>query len=225
MLLLSMDQSAARGSAALLRDGELLSDAAWTSSWNDNQGLFAGVSSMLREAGVMPGEIEVFAVGVGPGSFSGNRIALAAARAFALPGGKPVFGISSGEAIACEVLDETGRDAAVVVGDARRSRFWHGLFGPGRPLPARCAAWALASAGELRAAIPGGAVVASPDWDRLSCSLPGLVPADALLVDEPRFPSAARLGVLAFHKMLRGIPSEPLAPIYLHPAVQPRDPA
>jgi len=222
MILLALDQSTMRGSAALMRDRELLREKTWGLTWSNNQLLFGAVSEMLAESSIQPDGIDVFATGVGPGSFSGNRISLAAARAFALPGNKNVFAVSSGEVIACDILAETRAKEAVIIGDARRDRFWYGIFEQGELAPVMKQGWTLATRDELRAAISAGAAVASPDWDRLAGVLPDLVPADGTLIRAQRFPNARQLGLLAYEKFNRSIQTEPLSPIYLHPPVQPR---
>ena len=92
------------------------------------QQTFPVLRELLQSTGVAAGRVELYAAGLGPGVFSGLRIALAAARAMALPGGTAVRGVSSGEALALEQFEQGVRPPLAVVGDARRERLWLALF-------------------------------------------------------------------------------------------------
>ncbi len=62
--------------------------------------LFALLAGVLDEAGVDLGAVDRIAVTVGPGSFTGIRVALAAARGLGLATGRPVVGVGTLEALA-----------------------------------------------------------------------------------------------------------------------------
>lgn len=221
MITLSIEQSSARGSLALLRGEKVLSERSWEATWRQTQQLFALLPEMLSEALIQPRDIDVFAPGLGPGSFAGCRVAVAAACAFAVPDGRPVFGISSGEALAYDVFAETNAATVVVVGDARRQHVWQGHFARGDLWPIMTQPWALQPMDRLAEVLPGTSVIVSPDWDRLADQLKQACPPGSTLLEASRLPVAGTLGLLAYRKVRSGQLSEPLSPIYLHPAIRP----
>src|SRR5439155_10793463 len=76
--------------------------------------VLADADELLRAAGTAPAELDLLVVGIGPGSFTGIRIGLAAARGLALALDVPVAGVSTLAALAA------GAPGAVPVIDARR---------------------------------------------------------------------------------------------------------
>jgi len=88
---------------------------------------FALIESVLREAKLERGQIDVLAVGLGPGSYTGIRIALALAQGWQLasPGrGLKLIGISSAECLAAQAHADAIRGQVNVVVDAQRSEFY-----------------------------------------------------------------------------------------------------
>ncbi|GGD44854.1 tRNA (adenosine(37)-N6)-threonylcarbamoyltransferase complex dimerization subunit type 1 TsaB [Microbacterium faecale] len=78
------------------------------------------IEQALAEANVTPADITHVAAGMGPGPFTGLRIGIAAARAFAIGRGIPVVPVASHDAAALAVLDEDPSALFVIVTDARR---------------------------------------------------------------------------------------------------------
>jgi len=223
MLILSMDQSAATGSAAILDDQRLVAERHWAETRFSRQQLFPGLKAMLNDAGLEPGAIQLYVVGVGPGSYSGLRVALAAAMAMALPGKIPVYGITSAEGIAWQAAEVAHVAQVRIVGDARRDQWWTRCFRRLDAYMSPVADWALV---HPRAFQAGAAeAVATPDWARIGARLPAAVPRAITLIARAFLPDAATLGRLAIARMAQGVASEPLRPIYLHPAVhrKPKD--
>ena len=109
MLILAFDTATDRATSALVADGEVLGERVSRAST-----LLEDVDALLRRAGAHATEIEALAVGIGPGSFTGTRIGLAAARGLALALGIPAAGVSTLDALAA------GAPGARAVIDARR---------------------------------------------------------------------------------------------------------
>jgi tRNA threonylcarbamoyladenosine biosynthesis protein TsaB len=131
MITLALDTSTPRGSVALLRDDETLAEQTFARQ-RSGDGLFDAIAATC--SGIVP---ELIAVGLGPGSFTGIRAGIAAARGLALPRRTPIKGVSSFDALALTALPLMPADATVlcVLADARRGEWYSGLYGrDGKPL-------------------------------------------------------------------------------------------
>ncbi len=161
----------------------------------------AMAQAALSEAGIMPAQLAMVAVTIGPGSFTGIRAALSLAHGIALAAGVPVVGVTVGEALAAP---DSGRLQWVAV-DTRRGRVFlehgggvatvalHALPDPLGPVSlAGDAAIAVASRLAARGAdvlllparMPTPAGVAAAARRRVSAG-PDLRPAQPLYVDPP----------------------------------------
>jgi tRNA threonylcarbamoyladenosine biosynthesis protein TsaB len=95
LLILAFDTATSVASAALVRDGQVLGERA-----SRAVEVLAGADELLREAGVERSALEGLVVGTGPGSFTGLRLGLAAARGLAFALDVPVAGVSTLDALA-----------------------------------------------------------------------------------------------------------------------------
>ncbi|MBO5317245.1 MAG: tRNA (adenosine(37)-N6)-threonylcarbamoyltransferase complex dimerization subunit type 1 TsaB [Oscillospiraceae bacterium] len=126
MLLLAFETSAKAGSVALYRDGCLLAEAYENTGLTHSQTLMTMAEAMLKNSGFTPQQVEAVAVAAGPGSFTGVRIGVAAAKGFAWGGELPCYGVSTLEAMALGF--GTWEGTVVCVMDARRNQVYNALF-------------------------------------------------------------------------------------------------
>lgn len=219
MRILALEQSTGRCSVAVGDESGIVAHRHWVEDRSQNQKVFGFVDEAMGDAGFGLETVECFSVGLGPGSFSGLRIALSAVQGMALPGRRAVMGISSAEVLAEDHMASRGAEPVLVVGDARRGRFWYGRFDPGggQALPAE--RFHLSGPDEIGEAAREAAWVVTPEWDRIGESLQRIVGSVSRLVTESCTADARTLCTLARRRMKEGVPSEPLTPIYLHPPV------
>jgi tRNA threonylcarbamoyladenosine biosynthesis protein TsaB len=116
MLTLAFDTATAVATSALVDGEEVLGERV-----SRAQTLLEDVDALLRQAGAHPSELDRFAVGIGPGSFTGVRIGLAVARGLALSLDLPGSGVSTlaalsaGASNALPVIDAKRREVFTVV--------------------------------------------------------------------------------------------------------------
>ena len=82
----------------------------------------------LDEAGIEREAVEVIAIGIGPGSYTGIRIALATAQGWQLGTGVKTIGVSSVDCLAEQARREGLRGRVHVVVDAQRGEFYHTVY-------------------------------------------------------------------------------------------------
>jgi tRNA threonylcarbamoyladenosine biosynthesis protein TsaB len=188
MLTLAFDTATGAATVALVRDADVIGERTGRASE-----VLAEADELLLEAEVEVGDLDLLAVGVGPGSFTGVRIGLAAARGVGLAVDVPVAGVSTLEALSA------GSPGSVPVIDARRGELFTVVSGRVRCLPP-----AALEVGEGRTYVGDGAVRYRAEIERRG----GVVPPDGSELHLPR----AR-----FHALLAGAggPAELVEPVYL----------
>ena len=122
MIIFAVDSSSAAGSAAVLKDGELLYEAYANEGLTHSETLLVRCDEAFQYSGVLPSQVDVYAVTAGPGSFTGLRIGMGLVKGLAFPGNKPCAAVSTFDALA-EAVKDCGRDVLAVV-DARQKRVY-----------------------------------------------------------------------------------------------------
>lgn len=125
MLVLGIDTTARRGGVALVSDGETLASRSVEAPKGFGDVLYPLIAELLAEAGVELAAVDLFAAASGPGSFTGVRVGLTAAKALAEALGKPALAVSNLEALAAAA----DRRPCAVVSDARRGEVYGAVFG------------------------------------------------------------------------------------------------
>ena len=99
-LILAIETATRAGSVALARGRETLCSVVGDATASHSNDLISSVEKTLGDAGVKLRDVDLFAVAVGPGSFTGLRIGLATVKSFAVCTGKRCAGVSTLAAIA-----------------------------------------------------------------------------------------------------------------------------
>lgn len=221
MRVLAIDTALEACSAAVLdtEQAAILSSETQIMVRGHAEALMPLIASVMSQAALGFGDIDRIAVTTGPGSFTGLRVGIAAARGFGLAASRPVVGITTLAALAAPYIaaDDTAPIASAI--DARHHHVYLQLFGSGgrtlippRIVPLREAAHAaMAASARL---VGSGASMIMREWTQ---------PDQPPLVDERRAPDidwVARLGAAADQEQ-----SAP-KPLYLRaPDAQPQSAA
>ncbi len=126
MLILAFESSAKAASAALVRDGRLVSQSLQISGLTHSRTLLPMAEDLLKNCETAIGDVDVFAVAHGPGSFTGVRIGVSTVKGLAWAADKPCVGVSTLEAMAWHGLAAGGTVCPVM--DARRQQVYNALF-------------------------------------------------------------------------------------------------
>ena len=126
MKILALESSAKAASVAYIKDGELMAQYYQASGLTHSRTLLSMTEDMLKSLDMKVTDMDGIAVAKGPGSFTGIRIGVAAAKGLAWGADKPICGVSTLEAMAHHCCDE--RYIICPVMDARRSEVYNGLF-------------------------------------------------------------------------------------------------
>jgi tRNA threonylcarbamoyladenosine biosynthesis protein TsaB len=216
--ILALDTSTPRAAVAIATAAGAVHTARPDPEARHGRNLVPAVRDLLRRAGLAPGAIDVYAVGLGPGSYTGLRIGLTAAKVLAYASGRPLVGFDSLEAVARNAPGDALRVA--VVADAQRGDLYAADFAreaPGGPLVRRTPTRVEALA-DWAARLDPGTLVLGPAMEltRVREAVPGhalTLPA----VDEAHWPDGRRLTILARDLWQGGRRDDPwfLEPHYL----------
>lgn len=135
MKILALETSAVAASVAVCEDEALVAQSFQRTGLTHSATLMPMVESMLRNAGLTLEEMDLIAVAAGPGSFTGLRIGVSAAKGLAWPSDKPCAGVSTLEAMAWQLSGMEGVVCAAM--DARRQQVYNALFELKDGAPAR----------------------------------------------------------------------------------------
>ena len=205
MLLLAIDTSTTAITVALHDGSVVVAEATTLDARGHAEHLAPGVTQVLQQTGVEPGDHTDVASGLGPGPFTGLRVGIVTARILALVTGARLHGLCSLDALAAEA----GVDGEVVVAtDARRKEvYWARYAVAGERIPARLDGPRVSKPADLPAEVAGMPAVGRG---------PLLYPAAfAQPLDGPVDVSAATLADLVVRRLAAGELVDEHEPFYL----------
>lgn len=222
MRVLAIDTALAACSVALLDTdyGGILASESVPMVRGHAEALLPMLKRVMDKAGMTPPDIDRIAVTTGPGSFTGMRVGIAAARGIALAAAKPVVGLTTLSAYAAPHMATDDQVPVIAAIDARHSHVYLQVFGAGgrtssapRFAPLR---EAIEAAAEMSSAIVGSAAQSVADALSAMDAAPAIVDARAA----PDIAWVARLGAVMAEDQ------SPLKPQYLRaPDAQPQNAA
>lgn len=156
-MLLAIDTSAGTTVAIVDRDRGIISERSSADTRSHAELIGRFIAEALEESGVEVAELSAVAAGMGPGPFTGLRVGIAAAQAFALGAAKPVVRMISHDAVAFARYSSGHTGPLLVVTDARRKEVYWSAYGGADAigLPVRDAEPGLSRPDDLAAAVPG----------------------------------------------------------------------
>lgn len=128
MIMLVLDTALDRTAVAVTDGRRVAATRVESMDRGHAERLFPMMRSAFDEAGLAPSDVERIVVTVGPGSFTGIRIAIAAARGLALATGCPVVGIDTLSGLAASIPEPADGPVLAAI-DARRGEIYAALFG------------------------------------------------------------------------------------------------
>lgn len=176
VLILSLDTSSPSGSVAVLREQALIGVISTRGEENYSSRMFRHLEFLLNDLSLKLEQFDLFAVSAGPGSFTGLRVGLTAAKGWAEVYGKPVAGVSTLEAVAVQSCGAT--PIVVPVLDARRGQVYFGLY----------------RSTDAGLALDGGEYVVTPD--EFAAKLSEMAKGTAITIATP---DAEVISLLALH--------------------------
>ena len=204
MKVLAFDCSGASCSAAVVVDDEPAAQRFVAMDRGHAEALLPMIEAVLAEARLAPAALDLLAVTVGPGSFTGLRIGLAAARGLSLARGIPAIGVTSFDAVIAEGAGEL--PLLIALESKRAELFLHRRDRADRRLPA------LVPAEEWAAVVPPGPCRLGGDGaPRLAAALARAGIAVLPGHGRPDPVALARIGAARW----QAEPRAPLEPLYL----------
>lgn len=200
MRVLAIETVGTTGSVAALDDERLLAEHQLDPRRRSAQSLAPGIEGLLQTVGWRPAEVELVAVATGPGSFTGLRIGVTTAKAFAYATGCQVVGVHTMQAIAERVPTEIDRFSVIV--DAQRAELFVADFQRARGgTPAGAETTRLLPASAWLEQLEAGQWLTGPALEKWSSRV-----VDGVRLVEPALwsPTAAAVGIVGRRNVAEG---------------------
>jgi tRNA threonylcarbamoyladenosine biosynthesis protein TsaB len=219
MITVALDTSTARGAVALLREEQPLAEEVFQRAEHCSratQNLFSAIDTLLAREKLTPQAIGLIAVGTGPGSFTGIRAGIAAAKGLALARALPIKAVSSFDALALTAQSRLPPDCVqlCVVADARRDEIYYAIYDANgqRETPIRIGTFE-----EIAFGLRNPIWFVSAEIEKFRASIAEAFGGFGSVCEPALFPSAAALGWLAVRQFRASgnVGDQQLEPIYL----------
>ena len=211
MRILALETSSRDASVAVLDGDRLLGQTEFGTDQRTAQVFATAIHRQLEAVGWRPGDLQLIVVSQGPGSFTGLRVGVTAAKTLAYATGAQVLGINTQQVIAQQT--EGQWQEVTVVGDAQRQQLFIARFRRIGDQVAPLASPEILDGQQWLESLEAGRLVTGPGLSRLVGRLPAGVrstPPDNWL------PRAATLGRIGYFEYQRGRRDDlwKLAPVY-----------
>ncbi len=126
MKILALDTSTSAATAAITEDGSLVAEYILNNKKAHSQKIMGVIDELFKTSGIDPFEIDLYACSAGPGSFTGLRIGASIIKGMAQAFNKPVAGVPTLDALACNLYNCTGLVCPIL--DAQRGMVYSSLY-------------------------------------------------------------------------------------------------
>lgn len=207
MLILATDASTQAATAAVLCDGQIVCEYTQNQKKTHSVKLLPMIEQMLSDVDLTLQNIDVFACGIGPGSFTGLRIGVATVRAFAKTQEKPAVAVNTLEALAYNASWYGGSVCAMVF--ARENECYYAVYQHGQCITAPN----VDTVENILKQVPDNTVFVGDG----AVHHASMVGTERVLGTKHSLVSAASMAYVAETKVLRGetVSAEGLVPLYL----------
>lgn len=127
-LILAVETSGRLGSVALAEGNKLFSETCFSGPMRHSAEIFPAITDLLGKFDKKPGQIEQIHISVGPGSFTGLRIAVTFAKTMALANQSKIVAVDTLDAIAANVIPQYKSEKLGVILDAKRGQFFIAVY-------------------------------------------------------------------------------------------------
>ena len=214
MLMLSLSTSGPIASAAVIKDGQVLSREVGGHGRTHSETIMPLCEKALQTAGYTPKNMDAFGVDAGPGSFTGVRIGAATLKGIAFGKNKPCCAVSALEALAYNLRGTDGVVCALM--DARRGQFYTATFAISGGEVTRLTPDEAKSGEEIARACAGQSALCLVG-DGAEAALPFFGSAAVLAPPKIRYADGESVGLaaLSMYKAGKTVPAEEFRPVYL----------
>lgn len=178
-MILAIDSSLGTSVAVVANDGRVLANLRSDDHRAHAELIGVLLASSLEQAGVKSSEVTGVAMGIGPGAFTGLRVGMAGAQAFALSRNLPLYPVVSHDALGWGVNTDS-----VVITDARRGEVAFSVYSPDAPRR-RVRGPELSTPALIDAALGDAAVLPRIEGTSIDASVLALVALDAIATGAP----------------------------------------
>lgn len=217
MKILAYDTSNKFLSAAVLDEGELLSNFHKDVGISHSSMLIPTIDKILKHAHLKLKNIDAVALNIGPGSFTGLRIGVSTAKALSLVTDIPVIGVPSLDVIAYNYIKEEGYISPVL--DARKNKVYSAIYETNAGEIIRISEYLLVDVDSLLERLKGPTLFFGDGLSLYGEYMAENCPLVKFSKNTDWYPRAEIVGKLGLEKIKKGYREDidKLVPMYLHP--------
>lgn len=201
MWTLGIESATLLGGVALLKDGAVKGDITFERGMVHGRDLAPAIQKLCRDNGITPARLDLVAVDIGPGSYTGLRVGLACAKGICFAAKKPIVGVVSLDALALQFARATRPAERRVVCpalDAKWNQVYFGVYEILESTSTRTSGPAAEAPEKLATLLPRGALVFGDAVRAFPQTFKGLQVNDQEIHFHPRARTIAELGAQQF---------------------------